>query len=493
MPPAVPMDVVVFMSSDHALSAIGAYGGTIGKSPNIDRLAASGMTFTRAYCNAPVGPVSRQSFFTGLPPHANGASLFHSTLSPTEITLAHALRGQGYRTAVSGRMRFSLTDDYGLGQRVEEADRDNFLARKGFEPVDPSLPGQPLEWKPFDDPVAVWLNAANVPFPAHKADISEYYFAGRAAEMILKPSEEPRLVFACIRQPNTPFVYPVEYRGRYAAAAFAASATDPADPAETPKIMASLTPEEIAGIIAGYATTMEFVDECVGVALDAVEKSGRADRTIVVFLSDVGYMLGERGRFEKHCLYDPAVRVPLIVRWPGRAAPGSTSDALVELIDVFATLAEIAGVNTAQAPQARSLVPILKGEREEVRDLVFSEYLENEEAMVRDRRFKLIYSSGRAERNDGMAPAEKPAGRDVRLYDLQADPGEATNVAAEPARQERVQRMKRQMLARLTQDRDEMNGFPESATLDDRLDAALVPPESWAGIEAEYRKVLDRR
>src|SRR5262249_56230637 len=113
--------------------------------------------------------------------------------------------------------------------------------------------------------------------------------------------------------------------------------------------------------------------------------------TIVVLIGDHGYMLGQHGRFEKHCCYEPAVRSPLIVRWPGHVNPGRTTAALTEFIDIVPTLLEACSQPIPEQVQGKSLSGILSGEKKAHREHAIAEYSENEEAMIRTERWKLIY------------------------------------------------------------------------------------------------------
>src|SRR6185437_9088956 len=151
----------------------------------------------------------------------------------------------------------------------------------------------------------------------------------------------------------------------------------------------------------------------------------------VVYLGDHGYMLGQHGRFEKHCFYEPAIRVPLLVRWPGRLPEGRKVEEMVELVDLFPTVLELLGLPHPPDLHGRSLVPLLKDRPgSEGRDVVFGEYLENEEAMARSGRYKLIVGTGRRVRQDGYKNDHPLPGPYERLYDLQADPGETTDLGA---------------------------------------------------------------
>jgi choline-sulfatase len=230
-------------------------------------------------------------------------------------------------------------------------------------------------------------------------------------------------------EPHSPFHFPVEYRGRHRPGEFAVPKVGPEDDWQIPAVFRGLSDREKQGIIAAYHTSVEFLDRNVGLVLEALKRSGRDRDTIVVLIGDHGYMLGQHGRFEKHCCYEPAVRAPLLVRWPGHVTPGRTTEALTEFIDIVPTLLEACGQMVPEAVQGKSLAGVLNGAAKAHRDHVISEYSENEEAMIRTGRWKLIYGSGRRQREDGYATGKPLPGRTVLLYDEQNDPDEATNLA----------------------------------------------------------------
>src|SRR5262249_53931009 len=150
-----------------------------------------------------------------------------------------------------------------------------------------------------------------------------------------------------------------------------------------------------------YYTSVSFLDRNVGVVLDKLRHLGLEENTFVVYIADHGYSLGQHGRFEKHCCYNPALRVPLIMRFPGRIQRGVVQD-FTESIDVAPTILDLLGAEALPIMHGRSLRPYLEGRRPTApRDHIFSQYLENEEACVRTDRYKFILCSGKRKREDG--------------------------------------------------------------------------------------------
>jgi arylsulfatase A-like enzyme len=143
-------------------------------------------------------------------------------------------------------------------------------------------------------------------------------------------------------------------------------------------------------------------------------------------------MLGQHGRFEKHCCYEPAVRAPLLIRWPEHIKAGQSTKALVEFVDIAPTILDFCRVPVPATIQGKSLAALLRGEVQQHRDRVVVEYSENEEAMIRTERWKFIYCTGKRERQDGYATGRPLPGRTIRLYDEENDPDETTNLAGKP-------------------------------------------------------------
>jgi choline-sulfatase len=175
---------------------------------------------------------------------------------------------------------------------------------------------------------------------------------------------------------------------------------------------------------------VHYLDRNVGVVLDRLRRLRLERDTLVVYMADHGYSLGQHGRFEKHCCYDPALQVPLIMRWPGRIARGKITD-FTESVDVPPTILDLLGAEPFTIQHGQSLRPYLTGGKPAApRQAIFSEYLENEEACIRTDRWKYIHCSGKRARTDGYETGNPTPGRIVRLYDLKEDPGEFHNVAS---------------------------------------------------------------
>jgi arylsulfatase A-like enzyme len=430
-------NVLWICADDHAPYVCGAYGNKIVHTPNLDRLAAEGMRFDRAYCNSPVCTASRQSFLCGRYPRTLGVTLLQTPLPAGEQTLATALRGAGYDTAAIGKMHFNSNLTHGFDLRIDVPQHRRYLKEHAPRPLPPDVKVQP-PWRPFRDPARIWLNSACLPFGARDRDMTGTYFARQAADYLSKRRDRPFFLMVSFYEPHSPFRFPVEYHGRYKPEQFAVPKVGRADDAQIPAIFRDLTKREKQGICAAYYTSTEFMDKNVGLVLDALRRSSHDTDTLVIYTGDHGYMLGQHGRFEKHCCYEPAVRSALLVRWPEHIRARQSTRALVEFLDIAPTILDFCGVKVPSTMQGKSLMSLLRGEMRRHRDQVVVEYAENEEAMIRTERWKLIYGTGKRKRQDGYATGRPLPGRTIQLYDEDNDPDETTNLAGKPEQARRV-------------------------------------------------------
>ncbi len=274
-------------------------------------------------------------------------------------------------------------------------------------------------------------------------------------------------------EPHSPFDFPVEDRARLDPGEFRAPRVGPEDAWQVPEIFRDLTEADKRGIIAAYYTSVGFLDHNLGVVLDKL-KQLRLDRnTLVVYTADHGYCLGHHGRFEKHCGYDPALRVPLLVRFPGRIRPNVVNN-LTEHIDLPATILDMLEVERLPVQHGQSLRPYLEARGVPApRDHIFSEYLEDEEAYIRTERYKFVYCSGKRARGDGYKTDDPTPGRWLRLYDLKEDPGEFTDIA--PKHPELVRRFEALMLERFRGTHPEAQNEPRGLSAEDAIDYYVRP------------------
>ena len=469
-------NLLFILADDHAGYVLGCDGNRIARTPNLDRLASEGTRFAAHYCNSPVCTVSRQSFFTGQMPHMAGVTRLPTPLSEAKPTLARQLKKAGYATAVFGKMHFNQPAKTGLhGFDVPYTEQE--LTRAWNKEVKPRPTPEGVAtkppWHPFKDPSRIWLNADKLAFPRYESDMRSLYQCRLAEQFLEAHRTQPFALWVSFMEPHSPYDFPIEDRERFDPSRFDAPRTGPEDAAQIPLIFRGLTDADKRGIIASYYTSVEYLDRSVGRVLDALQRLNLERDTLVIYMADHGYSLGQHGRFEKHCGYDPALRVPLLLRFPGKIREGVVTD-FTEHIDVPATITDVLGIDRLPIQHGQSLRPYLeRGRSDQPRTHIFSEYLENEEAFVRTDRWKLVFCSGKRKRTDGYETENPTPGRYVRLFDLKQDPGEFTNVASRTA--DAVAALEKLMLDRFRSTHPEAAQEPRGLSMEEALEWYVRP------------------
>ena len=440
-------NLLILMADDHAAYTMGVDGDRHNATPRLDKLAREGTYFSRSFCVSPLCTPSRQAFLTGQYPHAVGVTSLLTPLSPEKRTMAAWLSQNGYATAAIGKMHFNNSDSHGFQQKIDTPAWERHLRKH------PPAHGEKRPpWQPFKDSPTTWLNAQNKSSGLNHQDEEATFFVETASRYIHHHRDQPFFLVLSLHEPHAPFCFPVEWQDRYQPDRFPSYPLTAEDVGNQPAIFQGLSPDDQKGIQAAYYTSLRYADSQLGRIVDVLDTEGLSENTLVVYWSDNGYFLGQHGRFEKHAMYEEAVRVPFIVRWPGKLPASRRVDELLESIDIFPTLMTLLGLPIPSSCQGRDLAPLVRNETgAKGRSEVFSEYLDNEEAMIRNGRYKLVISAGQHERTDGYTNRHPPRGRTVQLFDLIMDPGETTNLSQNLDQQPRIQAMRRMMLDRFRQ------------------------------------------
>ncbi|MDA3823741.1 MAG: sulfatase-like hydrolase/transferase [Bacteroidales bacterium] len=443
-------NVVVIIGDDHASSAVGCYGNDLIRTPNIDRLAASGLWFLNAYSNAPVCSASRQSIITGKYPHATGVSLLRTPfLDEGNLTIAEYLRGRGYATGVVGKTHFNNykapVPDHGFSSTVTASDYRKWFAQQDMPEIPDSVQVLP-KWKPFVDSARIWLNADVLPSPFYEGYGDADFDAMKAIEFLQENKDTTFFLWVGFHEPHSPFNFPIEYINSYTPNEIRVPEGSDEDDRYVPEIFRSLSKEDKQGIIAAYYTSAEYMDKNVGKILDAIEALNIEENTLVVYLGDQGYLLGDHKRFEKHTMWDPAIKAPLIFRVGGSKNKGKRSKALVQFIDIVPTILDL--IDQPQMPdvQGKSMMHLYNSRASEGNNYVFAEFLEDNKAMVTDGKWKYIFTRGLYDLGQGYETGEGPSGILHKLYDIQNDPYETTDVAKFPGNETILKSLQEQML-----------------------------------------------
>jgi len=470
-------NVLFIISDDLANHAVACYGNKIIHTPNIDRLAEMGVLFENAYANSPMCTPSRACIMTGRYPHATGVTLLHTPLPDSTYTLAEHLKEEGFATGIFGKTHFNSRSKHGFDTVVNNQEHKNYLAAVSMLRPHDSTKIRP-SWKPFRDPARIWLNAegatSGLPFE-HSQGI---FFAKSAINFIQQHQNQRFFVVASFREPHSPFNFPIEYQGKYEDMKIELPTASEEDDRWIPEIFRDLTEKEREGIIRSYYASVEYMDRNVGLLLRELERLSLMDNTLIVFVGDHGYLLNHHGRFEKHMMWEEAVKTPLIIK--GYQA-GKTESSLVELADIAPTTVEALGLKIMPNQHGKSLQPLLKGESKEHRSSVFSVYHTDNKAMVFDGRWKYIFTSGKADLGSGYATGFPPSGILNRLYDLKSDPQETTNVATIVKNQEHLKRLQQLMIQKFNATHPFADSISTDLSVEEQLVLFCEPVEKFEG------------
>lgn len=470
-------NVVVIVADDHALKVTGTYGNSIIRTPNIDRLADEGITFTHAYCNSPICSASRQSMLTGKYPHATGVNLLFTPF-PDEgnITIAEQLRDVGYNTALIGKSHFNNwfweplyedgLPDHGFSSIIEGKNYREFLQLN----PQPPLPDDIEYYKRGEistDSIPEWMNSRNLPHAVYDAYSSGTFYARQAIKFIQENKSEPFFLWLAFFEPHHPYYYPLEYADSYKPEDMPLPEGSPEDDPRVPEKFRYLTDNQKRGITAAYYTSTEYMDKNVGLVLDALKSNGLEENTLILYLSDNGYLLNDHKRFEKHTLWEEAIRQPMILKAGFYHGKGIRKDALVEYIDVTPTILDILDTQIPDEVQGKSFLPVIDGEKDDHRDFVFSEYLEDNTAMIASKEWKYIFTTGSRDLGIGYATGYGPTGIVHRLYHLGRDPLESHDVSEENP--EILLEMQQQMLKLFIETHPDADKLPNGLSLTGKL------------------------
>lgn len=471
-------NILFIFTDDHACQSIGAYGSKINQTPNIDRIAKEGAVFTNSFCaNSICGP-SRACVLTGKHSHKNG---FYSNgrgpFDGSQFTFPQVLQKSGYATAMIGKWHLN-SDPTGFdhweilpGQGAYY--NPDFISKNGKRRIEgyctTVTTDLAIEWlgeqdkeKPFllmcqhKAPHRTWApdlkyldKYADIEIPEPATLFDDW--KGRSSTLAGNAMSIDRHFYyeydLKVHQP-VPFASDRERRlkdGEYRRMTDAQrEAWDAAYKPRNDQFLANppsgkeLVRWKYQRYVKNYLRCIDSVDESVGRLLDYLDKQGLAENTIVIYSSDQGFYLGEHGWYDKRWMFEESLKMPFVIRWPGKIRPGTSCDRLIQNIDYAPTFLAAAGMDVPEEIQGRSLLPLFKDPEANWREAIYYHYYEHggehqvpRHEGVRNSRYKLInfYS------NDGL-----------NLFDLQADPNEMNDVSGDPAYQSTMETMKAELL-----------------------------------------------
>jgi choline-sulfatase len=417
-------NVLLIMVDQLAAQWLPAYGDGVVRAPVLSALAEESVVFDAAYCASPLCAPSRAALLTGR--HASAIGVFDNAAElPASVpTFAHHLRAAGYHTCLSGKMHFVGPDQlHGFERRLTT---DVYPATLDWTPDWSRDVADRLPW--YHSIESVLSPGRTVASMQTDYDDEVAFQAVRHVhELAREPSERPFLLVVSFTNPHDPWEVAPRYWDLYDPAsmslpAVALIALDEADPHSRRLRQMSaiddvaLTDEQILLARHAYYAAISYVDERIGMVLSAMRDTGLDENTVIVFTADHGEFLGERGLWYKMSFLEPSARVPLFVSGPDLVA-GRRVSSPVSLVDLAPTVLDLAGVDGAGlAMDGTSLIASASQARGSVICEYHAEGVYAPAAMIRDERFKLIVC-----RDDPD-----------QLYDLDADPLELSNLAAQP-------------------------------------------------------------
>jgi choline-sulfatase len=430
--PAARPNVLVVMFDQVAPTALGAYGNPVTHAPTLDRLAREGVVFDAAYSNSPLCTPARYCMMTGQLPSATRGYDNAAYLASTIPTFAHHARIAGYRTVLDGKMHFVGADQ--LHGFEERRTTDIYPADFGWTP-DWLQPDERIDWWFHNMDSVTQAGVAEVTNQLRYDDEVGHQGVRALHDLARSDDDRPWLLVVSFTHPHDPYVtrgrYWDLYEGKQIPLPQVTADDVPLDPhtARLRKVSAmdevQITDDDVRNARRAYYGNISYLDEWTARLTGTLDALGVADDTVVVLLADHGDMLGERGLWYKMNFFEGSARVPLVVHSPTRFAPKRVS-APVSLVDILPTITDLAGVEEPAGPDTlagRSLLGLLEGGADdgpaEEREVV-GEYM-GEGAiapivMIRRGDLKYVHS---------------PVDPD-QLYDLEVDPHERVNLAADP-------------------------------------------------------------
>ncbi len=433
---AAQPNFVFIMSDDHAAHAISAYGSKINQTPNLDRIAKSGMRFNTCFVNNSICTPSRAAILTGKYSHLNGVTVFNR-FDGSQPHVGKMLQQAGYQTAMIGKWHLFSDPtgfDYwnvlpGQGRYYDpimiEMGKTNTI--KGY--VTDVITDLSIDFLKRRDPTKPFML-----FCHHKAPHREW-----------TPGPNHTNLYDNIDVPE-PVTFNDDYSGRSRAAA---EATMRIERNLTKTDVKHAPPAGLSGMalkkwyyqryIKDYLRCIASVDDNVGRLLDYLEQSGLAKNTVVIYTSDQGFFLGDHGWYDKRFMYEESLRMPFLISFPGMIKPGSQNNSMILNVDFAPTLLELAGAKIPSDMQGRSILPLLRGKKpSDWRTSMYYRYYHYPQhhrvqphCGVRTEQHKLIYFNKLDE---------------WELYDLKKDPYETNNIYSEASSAKLISRLKSEML-----------------------------------------------
>ncbi|WP_420603018.1 sulfatase [Flagellimonas sp.] len=441
-------NVLFIIADDLTTTAVSAYENKACKTPNIDKLASEGVKYTRTYCQYPVCGPSRASFMSGYYPTATttyGYVSGRENIGPDRKTWSQLFKDNGYYTARVSKiyhMGVPIDIERGSNGQDDEASWTERFNSKGPEWTaegDAELvQGNPDGTLPRAGGNVMTIVKANGDDLVH----SDGKTAIKASELIRAHKNEPFFIAVGFVRPHVPFVAPKEYFEPYPYKKTVMPKQIENDWDDIPErginyvnsVKHKMTAEQEKKAIAAYYASVSYMDAQVGKVLKTLEEAGLEDNTIVIFTSDHGFHLGEHRFWMKVSLHEESARVPMIIKVPGKKPAACHS--FTELVDMYPTVAELAGLKTSKNLQGKSLVQTLDNPGHKVRDMAFSVSQGGKTFLLRTEKWAYIQY-------------DEDAGSGIELFDMEKDPKQYYNLAEDSKYMDVVDDFKRKLKEKL--------------------------------------------
>ena len=408
-----PMNVLLLIADDLNTWTVQEPGRYTNRTiaPNLDKFAKSGVVFKNAYCASPFCVPSRSSMWSGVSPHKSGIYHNQSNVAASKplksaVSLFKTFKDAGYNTLGYGKITHGWSDD-GFNEKISHK-------------RDPRPPGAPIQ--PVGKGEQDW-GTIHIP----ESEMNDTQSANRAIAAINKEHDKPFFIVCGTFNPHMAWFVPQKYYDMFPLDEIKVPKLNPNDFDDIPPLADNIVSGKRkftqsvlkAGLhksaVQAYLATTAYVDAQHGRVLDALGKSKYKDNTIVLFISDHGFHLGEKDHWQKGTLWDQATNSMFMMRVPGMTKPGTVTKSCISLQDIYPTLVDLCGLNKPSHVDGKSIVPILKDPQSKWESTAFS-YLYDQYASIRTERFRFTrYKEGQ-----------------VELYDHSKDPHEWKNEANNP-------------------------------------------------------------
>ncbi len=450
-------NVLVIMSDEHDPAVSGCYGDPIAETPHLDALAAGGVTFDNCYTTSPLCVPARLSFTAGKYVSHCGAWNNHCRLPSADYpSIARIMTAAGYDSVLVGKQHYDKDRRYGfLDYCPEGGGNDSIKDGLGGRRDPASTEGNIEDWKSRSSQFFVGDEDSSF---IMKRDVIRTQSACRfLRERSAQDTDKPFFLFLGLISPPFPLIAPKTYYEMYKD-----RVPMPELPEDWWERLATNTRQQIIGFGVDrddrdivklgrelYWALTSWMDTEIGKVLATLKEAGLAEDTVVVYTSDHGENKGDHGMWWKNCVYEHAARIPLIVNYPERWDGGSRRTGACSLVDVVQTIAEIGGAEVPDDWDGDSLIPWLDDDNLAWKDMAVCEYyghnISSGISMLRTGKWKYVYHTR----------MNKTHGPERELFNLNDDPGEWNNLAAEAAHSDRVKDLHARLVAELGRDPEE--------------------------------------